>query len=213
MDGDTLLDTQTQKADTEFAIELAPTKEGYTFLGWFTEDGAAYDGWVPVVNTTYYASWEALSYDLTLNAGPGGEVEISNNKPDCGDTVTITVTPDEGKLLHSIAATANGAEVKLTANPDGTYSFTQPAGEVTVTVTFRDDIPSGSDEQPEDNAPEGGEAPVLPQPEAPDWEDLREPVADLGDSFVQVVQMAVNILQMLFQVPLRLLGFLGSLIH
>ena len=116
-------------------------------------------------------------------------------------------------MLHSIAATANGAEVKLTANPDGTYSFTQPAGEVTVTVTFRDDIPSGSDEQPEDNAPEGGEAPVLPQPEAPDWEDLREPVADLGNTFIQVVQTAVNILQILLQFSLTLLSFFGSLIH
>ena len=50
---------------------------------------------------------------------------IANAK--AGDTVTLTVTPNEGYELESITVTdADGNNVPLTDNGDGTYSFTMP---------------------------------------------------------------------------------------
>lgn len=54
-------------------------------------------------------------------------------------TVTITPKPDEGYAVNQIIVTdASGNPVEVTDNGDGTYSFKQPSGKVTVTVTFQE---------------------------------------------------------------------------
>ena len=68
-----------------------------------------------------------------------GEVTVSPSRPGRGDTVTITVTPDEGYEVDEVIVTdRNGNPVEVIDNGDGTWSFVQPAGGVTVTVTFRE---------------------------------------------------------------------------
>ncbi len=53
--------------------------------------------------------------------------------------MTVTVTPDEGYEVDSVSVKdANGKDVALTKNADGTYTYTQPAGKVTVTATFKE---------------------------------------------------------------------------
>ena len=48
--------------------------------------------------------------------------------------------PDEGFEVDEILVKdEDGNEIEVTQNPDGTYTFTQPDGKVTVTVTFRCD--------------------------------------------------------------------------
>ena len=49
-----------------------------------------------------------------------------------GDTVNLTVTPDEGYTIKSVKYNGTNA----TKNADGTYSFTMPAEDVTVTAVF-----------------------------------------------------------------------------
>ena len=52
--------------------------------------------------------------------------------------MTITPTPDEGYTVDTVIVTGpNGKEVAVTPNEDGTYTFVQPSGKVTITVTFR----------------------------------------------------------------------------
>lgn len=51
-----------------------------------------------------------------------------------GETVTLTVTPDEGYAVKSVSV--NDGDVALTDNADGTYSFTMPAGDVDVSAQF-----------------------------------------------------------------------------
>ena len=51
--------------------------------------------------------------------------------------MTLTVTPDEGYEVEEVSVTdRSGREVDVTAGRDGTYTFTQPAGRVTIEVTF-----------------------------------------------------------------------------
>ena len=84
----------------------------------------------------------------------GGEVSVSPRNPHRGDTVTVTPEPDEGYEVDEDTVTdKNGSEVEVTDNGDGTFSFTQPSGKVTIEVTFREtepeplpftDVPAGA---------------------------------------------------------------------
>ena len=67
--------------------------------------------------------------------------------------MTITPTPDEGYAVDTVIVTdPNGKEVSITPNDDGTYTFIQPSGKVTITVTFRR-LTSVSDCPHDENCP------------------------------------------------------------
>ena len=67
-----------------------------------------------------------------------GSVTVFPNLPTTGTVVTITPKPDEGYAVDRITVTdASGEPVEVRPNGDGTYSFTQPSGAVTITVSFR----------------------------------------------------------------------------
>ena len=70
--------------------------------------------------------------------GQGGSVTVSPSRPVKGDTVTVRPEADEGYEVDTITVTGqNGRPVETAENPDGTFSFTQPAGRVRIEVTFR----------------------------------------------------------------------------
>lgn len=77
------------------------------------------------------------TYDVSVPKTEGGEVSLSDDTPKAGDKVVITATPDEGKEVASVSvAGVDGKPVDVTDNGDGTWTFTMPKGDVTVTVTF-----------------------------------------------------------------------------
>ena len=58
-----------------------PTREGYTFLGWWTKNGTSSDGWGEQITSdtkvtrgehTLYARWQANTYTVIFDAN-GGE--------------------------------------------------------------------------------------------------------------------------------------------
>ena len=54
--------------------------------------------------------------------------------------MTVTVTPDKGYALETLAATdKNGSALDLTDRGNGKYTFTMPSSPVTVAATFMDD--------------------------------------------------------------------------
>ena len=66
-----------------------------------------------------------------------GTVTANRRYAERGDTVTITVKPDDGFKLDDLTVTdKNGKELKLTDKGNGKYTFTMPAGKVTVSATF-----------------------------------------------------------------------------
>ena len=66
-----------------------------------------------------------------------GDVTVSPETAKKGDTVTITVTPDKGYELDTIAVKdANGNTVKLTDKGNGKYTFTMPGSKMTVSAEF-----------------------------------------------------------------------------
>ena len=125
-----------------------PTRSGYSFRGWYTaaSGGERWDFAKPVAaDMTLYAQWSWINvggptYPPTMDEPENGTVTTSPSRPEEGDTVTITPKPDEGFEVDEILVKdEDGNPVEVTQNPDGTYTFTQPDGTVTITVTFRCD--------------------------------------------------------------------------
>ena len=102
------------------------------------------------------------SYELTTSVGDHGSLSVDRYATE-GDKVTITVTPDEAYLLDDLTVTAHGKDVELTANDDGTFSFTMPSADVKISATFAED---------------------------PDWTEPEEPATDVSDIFLDVAPNA-----------------------
>ena len=78
------------------------------------------------------------TYPPNIEQPEHGSVSIEPSKPQKGDEVTITPTPEDGYTVDEVIVTGPGGEaVEVTPNGDGSYTFTQPARKVTITVTFR----------------------------------------------------------------------------
>ena len=79
------------------------------------------------------------TYSPSLDVGDGGTVKVSPRTPEAGEEVTLTVDPDPGYQVDAVTVTdRDGDEVEVTDNGDGTYTFEQPRGRVTIEVTFRE---------------------------------------------------------------------------
>ena len=77
------------------------------------------------------------NYRITVEATQGGTVTADPTAAKAGATVTLTPVPDRGYQVGAVAVTDRfGDAVAVTEQADGTYTFTMPNGQVTVTVTF-----------------------------------------------------------------------------
>ena len=131
----------------------AGARPGYRFAGWTAEGVTLTNASaetvtfvMPASNVTLTASWDYIvipsdpTYPPTMDEPENGAVTTSPSRPEEGDAVTITPKPDEGFEVDEILVKdEDGNPVEVTQNPDGTYTFTQPDGKVTITVTFRCD--------------------------------------------------------------------------
>lgn len=125
-----------------------PVKSGYRFVGWYNGN-AKWDFDTPVTeNLTLTAKWEKIHtsapsaprYDVAVSDGAHGSVTVSPKSASKGSTVTVTVTPDKGYALETLAITdKNGSALNLTDQGGGQYTFTMPSSPVTVAATFMDD--------------------------------------------------------------------------
>ena len=89
----------------------------------------------------------------TASKTDGGSVTVSPKSASKGDTVTVTVKPESGYEIDSVTVKdAKGNALKLTDKGNGVYTFTMPAGRVTVSAAFAElsaeqsfrDVPAGS---------------------------------------------------------------------
>lgn len=82
------------------------------------------------------------TYTPGVTEPENGAVTVTPEKPKAGDTVTITAAPEERYKVDTVTVTdEDGDPVAVTAREDGSYTFTQPEGDVTITVTFDVDMP------------------------------------------------------------------------
>ena len=66
-----------------------------------------------------------------------GSIKVSDAKAEKGDTVTITVMPDEGYELDKLAVyDEDGDKIDLKDKGDGKFTFEMPKGDVEIDVSF-----------------------------------------------------------------------------
>ena len=121
--------------------EASPASATVTFSTWRRSSGGG------------SSSSSGSSYAVSVPNTKNGDVTVSPETAKKGDTVTITVTPDKGYELDTIAVKdANGNTVKLTDKGNGKYTFTMPGSKVTVSAEFVEeqvtstfaDVPTGA---------------------------------------------------------------------
>lgn len=122
-----------------FVVPTAPVREGYTFLGWYTqaEGGTKYTFTEAVSsNITLYAHWNAHSHTVTLENDENKET----NSYDYGSSVSVpTPTKKTGYNFNHWEVTVPDGETAPSLNgPDenGNYSFSMPDYDITLTAKW-----------------------------------------------------------------------------
>ena len=111
----------------------------YSFAGTGNYAGASASGTITVTVTSRPAPVIPIvnTYPVTAAQPENGAVTVSPANAAAGVTVTVTVKPDAGHELASLTVTdAGGKTITLTDKGDGKYTFTMPAGKVTVNAAF-----------------------------------------------------------------------------
>jgi hypothetical protein len=132
----------------------ATPNNGYRVKQWMVDDEVAVDHKTNTLTIENLASAKSVTvkfeaipasfYSVTVDAGiSGGTITVEPVSGSAGDTVIVTVTPDEGKQLvaGSLKYTADGGSTytPITAAEDE-YSFVMPAKDVTVSAQFENSI-------------------------------------------------------------------------
>ena len=92
---------------------------------------------MPERNVTVYATFKVIPYTITCTSGGHGTISVDKTSAARFETVTITVTPEQGYLLDTLTATdSNGTNIFIHNNTN-TFSFYMPESNVTVNATFR----------------------------------------------------------------------------
>ena len=87
---------------------------------------------MPANNVTVNVSYEEVSYSVSISSTSNGSVTANSTSVKAGETVTLTVRPDDGYELGTLSVKdANGNDIAVNNN-----QFTMPASDVTVSATF-----------------------------------------------------------------------------
>ena len=139
---------------TEITLAATPN-DGYRFVEWQVVSGG-----VTITNNQFtmpdadvtvkavfaverpYVPPANPNYRVDIPTPENGAVTADPAAAKAGETVTLTPAPEEGYEVGEIIVTDRfGDAVAVTENPDGTYTFTMPSGQVRVEVTFVEATP------------------------------------------------------------------------
>ena len=133
--GGSVQPTSATTVNYKLASLPTPTRSGYVFDGWFTQDTDGEEvttDTVFIAETTIYAQWSDVptpvspSYRVTVEDTVNGEAESSRSWASKGTTITLTVVPDDGYELASLTITkSNGDEVQFTDKGNGKFTFAE----------------------------------------------------------------------------------------
>jgi outer membrane biosynthesis protein TonB len=96
---------------------------------------------MPSSAVTASAVFKPIDYPVTAVSGGHGQVAPNPSSAHIGDEITITVTPDTGYILDTLSVSPNS--VTLTPAGENTYTIIMPAAAVTVSASFKRNVPDG----------------------------------------------------------------------
>lgn len=107
-------------------------------LGWFDQDGVEYKSEFEMPAKDLVLKAET-GYSITINDKIGHgiiDIEPQQTLYKAETPITIMVKADEGYQLKSLECKTADNDVTVEDNNNGTYSFTMPAADVTISATF-----------------------------------------------------------------------------
>ena len=156
----------TSAAKDEVVTLTAAPSEGYQFKAWEIVSGniTINDNkfTMPANPVTVKAIFEQKKYAVTVQTEGSGTASVNLTSAAKGETVTLTAAPNEGYEFDKWIVEDN--KVTL-ANPNSpTTTFTMPASEVTIKVSFKKKVASGGSSGGGAYVPSTPPAPSNPKP-------------------------------------------------
>ena len=83
--------------------------------------------------------WRAQDIARPVTVMPTENGTVTTDKPTAryGETVTLTITPAEGYAFDRLQVMDGETEIPVSTPTEGTYTFTMPAADVTVSASFK----------------------------------------------------------------------------
>lgn len=137
-----------EKEDTDFELRtssnklsLSETTNGDSVAKMIFSDSTATTGkvtlWFDANNKQIWYTTDAVgAYTITKADTTNGSFTVSQATANQGDDITITANPDSGFVVDTVTVTGS-SNVDVVAGSNNTYTFTMPAENVTVSVTFK----------------------------------------------------------------------------
>lgn len=120
-----------------------PTKEGYTFDGWYTDATYTnkYTLWGDSItgNTTLYARWNVNPYELTIH---DTDTDSTTKSYDYGTTIKLDIPQRDGYTFDGWIVQTEDDKMEaptLNLNQNLQYEFTMPASNVALTAKWLKD--------------------------------------------------------------------------
>ena len=111
--------------DGETQVAVTITTEGkYTFV-------------MPAGNVEISATFKMTDYAITITPAENGTVTADKATANMGETVTLTITPNEGYEFDQLTVMNGTTQVAVEITTDGKYTFVMPAGNVEVSATYK----------------------------------------------------------------------------
>ncbi len=184
VNGGAELEQKSAKTNAEGKLTAlpAPTRENYTFEGWYTAKEGGEKVTVETVfnqDTTIYAHWKAQggsdgdgdhsgssgssgssgggsgapSYSVAKPSGGNGAVSVDLSSASKGKQIVVSIAPNQGYAVDTVTVTGKDGEVTVTKSTDTRYTFVMPDSDVTIEVTYKK---ADVQEYPEYNLPAEG---------------------------------------------------------
>ena len=146
-DGTVTADKETAKYGETVTLTVAPAT-GYEFDQLYVLDGETqvavtittegkYTFVMPAGNVEVSATYKAIYYDIVIVPPVSGNVTADKETANMGETVTLTITPNEGYELDEIHVMNGTTQVAVTITTEGKYTFVIPAGNVVISTLFK----------------------------------------------------------------------------
>ena len=145
--GTVIADKQTANMGETVTLTITPN-EGYEFDQLIVMNGTTqvavtittdgkYTFVMPAGNVAISATYKAIYYDIVIVPPVSGTVTADKQTAHIGETVTLTITPNEGYEFDQLHVLGGETQVAVTRTTEGKYTFVMPAGNVVISTLFK----------------------------------------------------------------------------
>lgn len=103
---------------------IVPVTEGNTFV-------------MRACNAAIIAYFKMIDYTVTIQPSESGTITADKETATMGETVTLTVTPNEGYEFDQLTVMNGETKVDVTLTTEGNYTFVMPTGNVEISATYK----------------------------------------------------------------------------